>query len=75
MDILPLAHREMATIRIQPLHRFDVGMGPGIGGSLKVTGGTLGVVIDARGRPFSYSENIAKRREQMITWLQKLEKR
>lgn len=75
IDVLPLAHKEKATIRIQPLHRFDVGMGPGVGGSLRVVGGTLGVVIDARGRPLMHSYDTANRKEMMITWLQKLEKR
>ena len=54
IEILQLANREIASIRLQPLHGFDVGMGPGRGGSLKVVGGTLGVVIDGRGRPLIY---------------------
>ena len=61
--------REAATLRLQPLHRFDVGMGPGRGGSLKVVGGSMGIVIDARGRPLNLNVDPVQRREQMKKWL------
>jgi hypothetical protein len=50
---LPLLYGQPARLYLQPLQRFDVGMGgPGIGGTLRVVGGELGVLIDSRGRPF-----------------------
>jgi len=43
---------EPAVLILKPERQTDVGFGgPGIGGRIKVTGGALGVVIDARGRP------------------------
>lgn len=73
IDVLPLAERERATIRVQPLQRFDVGMGPGLGGSLEVVGGVMGVIIDGRGRPLTYSHDPAQQRAWMGKSLKKLE--
>jgi len=73
LGMINLPMREAAKLRLQPLHRFDVGMGPGRGGRLQVVGGALGVVIDARGRPLIQSEDPAQRREKMRNWLNSLE--
>ncbi len=73
IEVLPLAYREKASIRVQPLHRFDVGMGPGQGGSLQVVGGVLGVVIDTRGRPLNFSTDLTQQRARMVKWMQSLE--
>jgi hypothetical protein len=75
IETLQLAKKESASIRLQPLNEFDVGMGPGRGGSLKVVGGDLGVVIDGRGRPLNFSTDPGKQRSQMRKWLKKLENR
>lgn len=43
---------EPAILTLTPARETDVGFGgPGLAGRLKVIGGALGVVIDARGRP------------------------
>jgi hypothetical protein len=69
LEVIPLPLREVATLRLQPLHRFDVGMGPGRGGRLQVVGGSMGIVIDARGRPLDLSTDPVRRREKMKKWL------
>jgi hypothetical protein len=70
LETLPLPSGQSANIQLQPLHRFDVGMGaPGRGGGLKVTGGALGVIVDARGRPFQYPTDLNRRRELVKKWL------
>lgn len=70
LETLPLPAGQSAKIQLQPLHRYDVGMGAaGRGGCLKVTGGTLGVIIDARGRPFQYPADPGRRRELVKKWL------
>jgi len=68
LKVISLPMGEVATLRLQPLHRFDVGMGPGRGGRLQVVGGSLGVVIDARGRPLILNSDPARRREQIKNW-------
>jgi hypothetical protein len=70
LEVLPLPARQTARLQLQPLHRYDVGMGaPGRGGGLKVTGGSLGVIIDARGRPISMPEDRPQRAELIKRWL------
>ena len=66
---LPLG--QTGTLHLAPLHRFDVGMGGfGRGGTVKVIGGMLGVVIDARGRPLHMLAEPSKRRELLNKWLE-----
>ncbi len=68
---LKLPVGQSRTLQLMPMHRFDVGMGGmGRGGSIKVTGGELGVVIDARGRPLRMLTEPAKRREMLNKWLE-----
>ena len=65
---LPLG--QAGTLHLTPLHRFDVGMGGlGRGGTVKVIGGVLGVVIDARGRPLHLPAEPSRRRELLSNWL------
>jgi hypothetical protein len=71
--MLPLPQGQSARIRLQPLHRADVGMGgPGRGGTVRVVGGSMGVVVDGRGRPLRLPEDIGRRRELMRKWLRVL---
>jgi hypothetical protein len=70
LEVLPLPLGRSAKLNLLPLHRADVGMGgPGRGGSLKVTGGVLGVVIDARGRPLRLPQDTARKMELYRKWL------
>jgi hypothetical protein len=70
LEMIKLPAGQTGTLYLTPLHRFDVGLGgPGRGGSLKVVGGALGVVIDARGRPLRLSGDPGRRRELHKKWL------
>jgi hypothetical protein len=70
LEALPIPMGEAARLRLQPLHRSDVGMGgPGRGGSVRVVGGILGVVIDARGRPPRLPKDAARRQDLYKKWL------
>jgi hypothetical protein len=69
LEMIQLPLGQSAEIHLQPLHRFDVGMGgPGRGGRLRVVGGALGVVVDARGRPLHLPGDPAHRREIIGKW-------
>ena len=69
LELVPLPLGQKAQLQLQPLHRYDIGMGgPGRGGSLRVVGGVFGVVIDARGRPLSLPQDAGKRREKLGKW-------
>jgi hypothetical protein len=68
LEILPLPSGQTARLSLQPLHRADAGLGPGKAGAVTVTGGALGVVIDARGRPLQTPADPVRRRELMKRW-------
>ena len=68
LEILPLASGESARLSLQPLRRADAGLGPGKSGAVTVTGGALGVVIDARGRPLQFPSDPVRRRELIKKW-------
>jgi hypothetical protein len=68
LEILPLANGQTARLSLQPLRRADAGLGPGKSGVATVTGGALGVVIDARGRPLLLPSDPVRRRELMKRW-------
>jgi hypothetical protein len=65
---LPLG--QVGSLHLTPLHRYDVGMGGlGRGGTVKVIGGVLGVIIDARGRPLRIPSEPSQRRDLLNGWL------
>jgi hypothetical protein len=68
LEILPLPSGQSARLSLQPLRRADAGLGPGKSGATQVTGGALGVVIDARGRPLQFPADPVRRRELMKRW-------
>ncbi len=69
IEVLPLPAGQSAKLNLTPLQRYDVGMGgAGRSGGLRVVGGALGVVIDARGRPLKMPEDPARRRELIRKW-------
>jgi hypothetical protein len=70
LEIVPLPAGQTARLQLQPLHRFDVGMGaPGRGGALRVSGGALGLIIDARGRPLVLPDDLNRRKDLYRKWL------
>jgi hypothetical protein len=74
LELIPLSYGQTARLHIQPLHLSDVGMGaPGRGGDLRVMGGALGVIVDARGRPLTLPKKLEKRTEAIENWLKTLQ--
>ena len=70
IEVIPLPSGQSAQLQLRPLHRFDVGMGgPGRGGRVRVVGGSLGIIIDARGRPLHLPSDPELRRDSMKRWL------
>ena len=68
LEILPLPSGQTARLSLQPLNRVDAGLGAGRSGTVPVTGGALGVVIDARGRPLQLPPDPVRRRELIKKW-------
>lgn len=68
IETLPLANGETAKLTIQTARGVDVGFGPGRGGSIPISGGSLGVVFDGRGRPLDMPSDPARRRDLIKKW-------
>jgi hypothetical protein len=68
--VLPLRQGLNARLTLRPERGFDVGFGgPGKAGAVKVAGGAVGLVIDARGRPLELPEDPVTRLEVNRKWL------
>jgi hypothetical protein len=72
LETLPLPQGHTARLMISPRQGADVGFGAGRPGSLTVSGGMMGVVFDARGRPLELPNDAEKRRELLGRWLSSL---
>ena len=70
LEVLSVPLGQTVNLRLQPLHRFDIGMGgPGRGGRLRMVGGVLGLIIDARGRPITLHPDASRRQDLFNKWL------
>jgi len=62
-----------AVLELEPERHTDIGFGGrGVGGRLKVFGGVLGVIIDARGRPLRVPQDEEARITKLRQWLDTL---
>jgi len=69
LDVLALPSGQTGQLYLEPLHRADVGFGPGRSGDILVNGTQVGVVIDARGRPLQLSKESGRRQEMHKKWI------
>jgi hypothetical protein len=73
LRLLPLGESETARVAIEPERGFDCGAGPGKPIEREVHGGTVGVILDARGRPLEIPADRAAGRRLVETWLTALD--
>ncbi len=67
--VIPCGLDEFKQVNIEPSKNFDVGFGKGKSGSMKLEGGTVGIIVDARGRPFVLPTDIPTRIQKLREWL------
>jgi len=72
LKLLPLGEDETARVAIEPARGFDVGAGPGKRLEREVKGGTVGLVLDGRGRPLELPADRTSRREQIGRWVKSM---
>lgn len=70
---IPLAERREAKAVITPSKGFDIGAGPGKRMETIVEGGTVGIFIDARGRPLALPEEEHELRGKLVQWFSSLD--
>jgi hypothetical protein len=70
LEVLPLPPGQQAVLELRPRRGFDVGLGgPGKSGKRRVSGGLVGLIIDARGRPLTLSSDPEQSQAQVQQWL------
>ncbi|MEW6566877.1 MAG: glutamate mutase L [Chloroflexota bacterium] len=68
--VLPLGQGQHGRLTLRPERGFDAGFGtPGKAGVLRVSGGAVGLIIDARGRPIQLPSDPVRRQELNMKWL------
>ncbi len=70
IQCFPLGLDEYATVEVRPSRHFDIGLGrKGYGGRAEVRGGSLGIIVDTRGRPLSLPQDAQLCRVKLQQWL------
>ncbi|MBT3342560.1 MAG: methylaspartate mutase [Gemmatimonadetes bacterium] len=72
LTVIPLPDDATAELTLTPIRDVDVGSGPGQAHSATIHGGTLGVVLDGRGRPLLMATEPAARVVQLESWYETL---
>jgi uncharacterized protein (TIGR01319 family) len=73
LRLFRLGAGETARAVIEPARGFDCGGGPGKRIEREIRGGTVGVVLDARGRPLALPEDERSRKESVQRWVLAME--
>ena len=73
LKLLALGPEETAEITLDPARGFDMGAGPGKAVQQTVHGGTVGLVLDARGRPLVLPESREQAKQAVERWVAALE--
>lgn len=59
---------QTAQIHLEPARQFDVGSGPGKPHTATVHGGTVGLILDGRGRPLILPSDRSTCRDAILKW-------
>lgn len=73
MKLLKLGPDETANITVEPAKGFDMGEGSGKEVQREIKGGTVGVILDGRGRPLKLPDDPQTRRESVTSWIRALD--
>lgn len=74
IEVIPLHLNEQALLSLFPAPGVDVGLGPGerARAAEEIDGGLVGLIVDARGRPFVLPANEQERQARLLQWAQAL---
>ncbi len=70
LKLLKMADGVTATAVIEPAKGFDAGEGPGKRIEREIRGGTVGILLDGRGRPLVLPEDRDACRQAVVAWNQ-----
>ncbi len=69
VQVLPCGVGEFKNVTITPTKNFDVGEGKGKPVTARLEGGTVGIILDGRGRPFQIDLAMPGRIAKLRSWL------
>jgi hypothetical protein len=69
LEVLPLPAGESVAMTLTPADNIDIGFGLGVSKKVRIEGGSIGLVIDARGRPLPVPSDAETRRNLRQRWL------
>lgn len=69
IKVIPCGKDEFKDVTLEPGKSFDLGAGKGKSITKKLEGGMVGIIIDARGRPFNLAADVATRVAKHREWL------
>ncbi len=69
IKVIPCGKGEFKDVTLEPGKSFDLGAGKGKPITKKLEGGMVGIIIDARGRPFNLASDVATRVAKHREWL------
>jgi hypothetical protein len=72
IELIELGPEQNATITCDPVRGFDLGAGNGKKVTHDVRGGTVGLIIDGRGRPLALPEDRQQCQLSMKTWVENM---
>ena len=72
LTLFPLDIGKTAEIILEPAKGFDIGAGPGKRLTKTVEGGTVGLILDGRGRPLSISNDQSQYKSLLNHWVNSL---
>lgn len=72
MEVIPWEGGAGSTLEVWPATRLNLGVGRGRGAEPRANlfGGSLGLIVDARGRPIDLDTNKDKRQAKILEWMQ-----
>jgi uncharacterized protein (TIGR01319 family) len=73
LKLLPLGLGEKATVTVEPIKAFDLGNGAGRKVTREVRGGTVGLVLDGRGRELELPEERETCKRTIEQWVEAMQ--
>jgi hypothetical protein len=73
LERIEMGPGQTATIMCEPARGFDLGAGNGKKVTHEIRGGTVGLIIDGRGRPLKLPENRQKCQQTISRWVENME--
>ncbi len=69
IEIIPLEPNRKTEVLLTPARRFDIGLGQGVAKKISIQSSSVGLLIDARGRPLTLPDDDEERQSLIRDWI------